>query len=465
MLKIFNFLIILIISHKTLYSQIILDWSYTYNGKGADLFYSVIETKSNDYIAVGRLFSEIYKSDSYVVIKFNNRGEIIWQKVSNNNLSECARSIIETNENDYIIAGRSGNSAYLFKMNTSGDIVWSNKLNTNPNIYNEIRAIDKLCDSNYVMVGASNHPDSSKIWVTIIDNNGNPLWSKNYSPGVADAVLVTKNNDIMVVCENKILKLNVKGELIWEKEISGKLHYQFYSIIITNDCNFLLTGSAEGCCYKDACLLKVDDKCNKIWEKVLGTDWEEVAIGSSETKDGGFIVIAKAPDKNGGSYKTWLLRTDSLGDTLWTRKYDISHHNNYNWPQSFLISNNNEIYVVGYIENQNSTYDRFISKFSNLLNSVNEIKVNYINDLTFLKIFPNPFNNSTKIQFNLIKRFLAKIIIYDIEGKIIITYRFDNDNIGIKEVLFDGKYLSSGIYFCKLIMDHKELTKKLLLIK
>jgi hypothetical protein len=465
MLRIFTLSILLFFNQKLIYSQIILDWVNTYGGKGADLFYSIIETKNNNFIAVGRFFSEINNSNNYIVIKFSSNGDEIWQRISNSNINESARAIIETNEGNYIIAGTSGNSAYYFKMNASGDIIWLNKISLNTYSYPEIRAIDKIGDSNFVMVGNSNIIKNYNILVIMIDNNGNLLWSNEYSPGVADAVAVTKNNDILVVCANKLLRLNVKGDLIGEKTITGNYSYQFYSIKKTADCGFILAGFAEGSGYKDACFLKIDDEGNKIWEKVLGTGWEEVAIGSDEMKDSGVFVIAKAPDEDGGPYKTWLLMTDSLGNILWTRKYDVSYHNNSNWPQSFLISNENEIYIVGYIENRNSTYTGYVSKFSFQMNYINNHNFKHNNDFNVLQNFPNPFNSLTKIQFYLYKKNTVKLIIYDLRGKLIKLFAFNNADIGKHEIELNDESLQSGIYLCKLIVDQNIITHKILLIK
>lgn len=87
-----------------------------------------------------------------------------------------------------------------------------------------------------------------------------------------------------------------------------------------------------------------------------------------------------------------------------------------------------------------------------------------------LSIYPNPFNPSTTISFNLNDSFSdATLDIFNIKGQKI--RGFNITPIG-QEVLVEwdgtdlnGKPVSSGIYYCKLIIGDIERTKKMLLLK
>lgn len=90
-----------------------------------------------------------------------------------------------------------------------------------------------------------------------------------------------------------------------------------------------------------------------------------------------------------------------------------------------------------------------------------------------LSNFPNPFNPSTTIKFNLPQNFeTAKIEIYNIKGQKVKT--FSNQQITQSpdhQIVWDGtdqakKPVSSGIYFYQLKVDDKiKKTKKMMLIK
>ncbi|NOS84702.1 MAG: T9SS type A sorting domain-containing protein, partial [Ignavibacteria bacterium] len=83
--------------------------------------------------------------------------------------------------------------------------------------------------------------------------------------------------------------------------------------------------------------------------------------------------------------------------------------------------------------------------------------------------YPNPFNPNTRIEFQLLKRGNAEIIIYDITGRRIQKLLNEELSAGEYEIDFNASGLSSGTYFYKLIINSgKEVfteTKKMVLIK
>lgn len=84
--------------------------------------------------------------------------------------------------------------------------------------------------------------------------------------------------------------------------------------------------------------------------------------------------------------------------------------------------------------------------------------------------FPNPFNPSTIIRFNLFKSEKVKLQILNINGELIKTIIDRDFPPGQHEVIWDGtdsqnKKVTSGVYFYRLISNENELTRKMILIK
>lgn len=79
--------------------------------------------------------------------------------------------------------------------------------------------------------------------------------------------------------------------------------------------------------------------------------------------------------------------------------------------------------------------------------------------------FPNPFNPSTTIKFELPKDERITIKIYDILGKEVKTIVDDFRKQGRYSVSFDGSGLASGIYIYQLKTKDIVLNHKMLLIK
>lgn len=79
--------------------------------------------------------------------------------------------------------------------------------------------------------------------------------------------------------------------------------------------------------------------------------------------------------------------------------------------------------------------------------------------------YPNPFNPSTTIKFDVPKTSNIKLLIYNQIGQVVAN-PLDNKLEGGKYTYtFDGSNLSSGIYYCQLSTDGFKDIKKMLLVK
>lgn len=82
-----------------------------------------------------------------------------------------------------------------------------------------------------------------------------------------------------------------------------------------------------------------------------------------------------------------------------------------------------------------------------------------------LTAYPNPFNPSTTIGFNLTRSGLVRLNIYDLEGHLVKTLLNEQRPVGFNSVNFDANGMSTGTYFCRLETNGQTTTSKLLLVK
>ena len=87
------------------------------------------------------------------------------------------------------------------------------------------------------------------------------------------------------------------------------------------------------------------------------------------------------------------------------------------------------------------------------------------NEFGLLPNYPNPFNPSTTIEYNLPAEGLVKIKIYDIRGREVVTLVNEFRNAGIYLIKFDGSNFSSGVYYCRIESGNLAQTRKMLLLK
>lgn len=85
--------------------------------------------------------------------------------------------------------------------------------------------------------------------------------------------------------------------------------------------------------------------------------------------------------------------------------------------------------------------------------------------LELQKNYPNPFNRSTKITYNLPIPGTVSLKIYDVLGNEVATLVNGNQSAGMHSCEFDAGNLSSGVYYCRLSCDNQVRTNKMLVIK
>ena len=95
----------------------------------------------------------------------------------------------------------------------------------------------------------------------------------------------------------------------------------------------------------------------------------------------------------------------------------------------------------------------------------NEVIIGAPGNYELSQNFPNPFNPSTVINYQIPKSGFVKLSVYDMSGKELKSLVNENKEAGYYSVSFDGSGLSSGIYFYSINAGGFTETKKMMLVK
>ena len=95
--------------------------------------------------------------------------------------------------------------------------------------------------------------------------------------------------------------------------------------------------------------------------------------------------------------------------------------------------------------------------------SVNE--GNLINTYYLSQNFPNPFNPSTRIEYNVGEPGLVQLKVYNVLGVEVASIVNEQQNAGNYTIGFDAARLSSGVYFYSLSVNNFTQTRKMILEK
>lgn len=136
-----------------------LQWQKTFGGAGDDRGYSVQQTSDGGYIIAGSADESFVEGIQAYLIKTNANGRMQWQKTIGSEDYESARSVQQTSDGGYIIAGpfcthyETGYQVYVAKTNANGKLQWQKTLGGEG--YEEGASVQQTSDGGYVIVGST----------------------------------------------------------------------------------------------------------------------------------------------------------------------------------------------------------------------------------------------------------------------------------------------------------------------
>jgi hypothetical protein len=186
-------------------------WEKSLGGTGDDFAYSIQQTLDLGYIVAGSSTSRNgnvtgnHGGSDYWVVKLRANGNIEWQKSLGGTEADEARSIQQTSDGGYIVAGWSssifgevtgnhgGSDYWVVKLNADGTIDWKECLGGTGD--DNATFIQQTLDGGYIVAGwsfssgpaespelpngnVSGHHGGSDYWVVKLGADGGILWQK-----------------------------------------------------------------------------------------------------------------------------------------------------------------------------------------------------------------------------------------------------------------------------------------------
>jgi hypothetical protein len=124
-----------------------------------------------------------------------------------------------------------------------------------------------------------------------------------------------------------VMKTDSLGIVKWYKTFGGINIDRFYSINTTADSGLIVAGytNSFGAGGYDLLLVKLDKLGNQQWQKTYGGSNWEFAYSAQQTVDGGYIVSGGTYSFGAGDEDFYLVKTDALGDTVWTKAFGLNN--------------------------------------------------------------------------------------------------------------------------------------------
>jgi hypothetical protein len=120
------------------------------------------------------------------------------------------------------------------------------------------------------------------------------------------------------------LSVESYGQINFERFYGGDGIDRGYSVQQTLDGGYIIAGytTSFGAGEQDIYLVKTDSLGETIWTNTFGgPGWENGHAVQQTYPDGGYIITGYTDSFGAGSSDVYLVKTDVNGDTVWTRTY------------------------------------------------------------------------------------------------------------------------------------------------
>jgi hypothetical protein len=119
-----------------------------------------------------------------------------------------------------------------------------------------------------------------------------------------------------------------------------------------------------------------------------------------------------------------------------------------------------DINIVAFVQD-NASGKVLQSAISMTPNAIRDVNGNE----QIVSVYPNPFNNTTKVNFSLTSTVEVKVEVFNLVGEKVYSVNKGELNAGSHSVIIDGASLSSGMYFVNVIAGERTYTQKVTLNK
>lgn len=286
-----------------------LQWQRSIGGTDDDDAFSIQQTSDGGYIIAGSSksndgdFTGNHGGYDYSISKLDGAGNIAWNKSLGGSGDDMASSIQQTSDGGYIVAGKSnstdgdatGNNGqfdyWIVKLDPSGNISWQKSLGGSDDDY--ANCIQQTTDGGFIVVGDTYSIDG--------DVTGLHGWGDFW-----------------------IVKLNISGDITWQRSLGGTNFDGAESIQQTTDGGYIvagLSGSNDGDVtvnngQYDFWIVKLDDTGSISWQKSFGGNSDDVALSIQQTADGGYVVAGLTTSIT-GFWDYWIIKLDGIGSISW----------------------------------------------------------------------------------------------------------------------------------------------------
>jgi hypothetical protein len=188
-----------------------------------------------------------------------------------------------------------------------------------------------------------------------------------------------------------------------------------------------------------------------------------VAHSVVETSRNSFLAAGQ------GFHQVWILETDTAGDTLWSRSYDILSDTEYA-RRIRPTADGGYVIAGGARSDPDDPLSLFLMRVEASVTDVVPSVTATQSGVHLQPNVPNPFSPATMIRFHLPEPGEVLLRIHDPRGRLVRTLLQSPRPAGTHGVKWDGTNqagapVAGGVYFYKLILNGETQTRRMVLVR
>jgi hypothetical protein len=485
---IITLLIALVAVQQALAQSPEIEWTRVFGLDSADIAYSVQQTMDGGYVYAGKTGPSTWYGTDALLVKTDSLGNIDWYRLYGGVDYDDAGSVQQTSDGGYILAGRTTSygsgvdDMYVVKTDSQGDTLWTRTYGGTSS--DGAYSVQQTTDGGYVIAGDSRetYMDLFEMYLVKTDSLGDTIWTRTYGGSddrTAYSVKQTANGGYVMAGYNSggiesdiyVVKTDSLGNLQWIRSYGGYDYEIAQSILQTTDGGYIVVGStlSFGAGGSDVYVIKADSLGDTLWTCTYGGTGFEYADEVQQTNDGGYIIAGCTESFGSGGYDLYLIKINTFGDTVWTIVYG-SEDSEYG--RSVDLTNDGGYIIAGEYSICLPPYDYLTDAW--LVKTGPDTAVSHapsIKSMTFPNAFalqpayPNPFNPTTTICYEVPVRGIVRVDIYNVLGRKTAELVNGIKTAGQHQITWDAGDLPSGIYFVQMEGGNYRQVQRVVLLK
>lgn len=442
-IKKYFILITLILLTTNIFSQYSFEWALTYGGGGWDEATNIIQLKNGNLLVSGSM--RIEQENMWLLKVDAITGKALWGKTFPGYYISRACDLVETTDKNIVLAGYTidndevNKRVWVLKIDTIGNIIWEK--NFGEDLDAQAYSVIQTQDDGFIVCGSTTSTISYTLdwWILKLDQNGDIVWEKQFGGSkedIAKSAAELSDGSIAVTGfvgsagggyhSISVIKLDKDGNEIWYNVYRVNDWDEATSIIATHDDNLAVAGFSRQAAITDydAVVIKLNAEGDTLWQRIFGRDyfrntpnatnigyqkktagdynkeyWDE-ASDIIECYDDGIVIagFSKANELMKSDYM--VVKYNASGELIW---YDFFNRQSLDIGKSIIETKENALVICGVTYSIGNAWDYALLKYTSgekstlTINNPQDSVLTIIQDTIVLDICINSYRKPVNL--------------------------------------------------------------------